>query len=84
MPELQGNICPFFMAASKIIRELIRARDADLGYLPEADIGCIKGSCAVWDEHTEACSLKRAYRASPESQISGEVASNKAEEEKGG
>jgi len=62
MSELSENICPFFMAASKILRELIIARDPKLEFLPEADIGCIKSPCAVWDDIERACSLKRAYR----------------------
>jgi len=61
MGELQNNICPVFFAASKIIRELIITRDHTLEYHPEADIGCIKDSCAVWDEHEKACSLKKRY-----------------------
>lgn len=64
MPELRENICPFFMAASNIVRELITARDPQIEYRPEAVIGCIKNPCALWDERGQACSLKRRYRES--------------------
>ncbi len=68
MPELSSNICPFFMAASKIIRELIIARDPTLTYHPEEDIDCIKDSCAIWDGNERTCSLTKAYeeRTTPE------------------
>jgi hypothetical protein len=62
MPEFRENICPVFMAASKIIRELIIARDPTLTYHQEEDIDCMKDSCAVWDDNERTCSLKRAYK----------------------